>query len=439
MKLKKLNALVAAVVLCSAQVYAETDLNSSVEADMPRLTQIYKQLHANPELAFMEFETSKLVAQELTELGYEVHTGLGVTGVAAVLKNGDGPTVMLRSDMDALPIEELADVPWRATNKTLDRDGFETYAMHACGHDIHTTWLIGTAKQMASRTDEWNGTLILIAQPAEELIEGANAMVEDGLYDHVSQPDILIAGHVNPIFPDGSVALRDGARAAGTDQINVTINGVGSHGANPELSIDPVVMASQAVMSYQTLVSRKLPPQSPAVLTVGAFNAGTEANIIPDSAELKINLRFYSEESRDLMIQGIEDITDNIARMYGVSEERMPVYEYNGHSMPIYNDPALVDLAERAVLPHVGAENIHKAFPPQMGSEDFAQLVSPYPETEILHIEIGAATQETWENFRDHGQMPQYFLHNPNVVIEKGAVRTGTVTMTSVAIEYFNQ
>lgn len=251
----------------------------------------------------MEFESAKIIANELKQLGFEVHEGIARTGVAAVLKNGEGPTVMFRADMDALPVKEETDLPYKSTNPTKDRFGNLIYAMHACGHDAHMTWLLGMAKQLTETKEKWSGTVVLIAQPAEELIMGATAMAKDGLFNKVPVPDILIAGHVHPLLPEGSVSISDGRRMAGTDQIDVFIQGVGGHGSTPHVTKDPVVMASMSVLGYQTIMSRMVDQQQPAVLSVGAIESGSENNIIPDTATLKLNLRWYRTEDRDVMLK----------------------------------------------------------------------------------------------------------------------------------------
>ncbi|MGF1683740.1 amidohydrolase [Photobacterium minamisatsumaniensis] len=414
-------------------------LLDTVGADKERLISIFEHIHANPEIGFMEFETAKIVADELQKLGFEVHDGIARTGIAAVLKNGEGPTVMFRADMDALPIKEETTLSYKPTKPSKDRFGNDVWAMHACGHDVHTTWLIGIAKQLAERKDDWQGTLVLVAQPAEELIQGATAMVQDGLYELIPKPDILIAGHTHPVLPAGSAAISDGRRMAGTDQIDVTIYGVGGHGSMPHGAIDPIVMSSMAVMGYQTIVSRKLDQIEPAVLTVGALNSGDEANIIPDSAELKVNLRWYREAERTAMIEGIKDVTDNIAKMYGVPEDRMPRYQMNGYSTPVINPLAQTEQAKQALVAALGDDNVYNGFPPVMGSEDFHMLTSPYPEVPVVFVEIGAASNETWSNFVENGQLPKYLNHNPNIVMDPGSVPAGTVALSSVILEFLNQ
>src|SRR5439155_13301683 len=249
------------------------------DQDEKRLIDIFKHVHQNPELGFQEAKTAALVAEEFKKLGYQTHTGIGKTGVVAILKNGPGPVVMFRGDMDALPVKEQTGLPYASKATATTATGFGP-VMHACGHDAHVTFLIGVAKVMKELRGEWSGTLVLVAQPAEELVEGARAMVRDGLYDKAPKPDFLIASHVSPLHPAGTASVRAGKRMAGTDQIDVIIYGVGGHGSAPHRAKDPIVMGSMAVIGYQTLVSRSVDPQEPSVVTVGAFQAGDANNVI---------------------------------------------------------------------------------------------------------------------------------------------------------------
>ncbi|MBY5991152.1 amidohydrolase [Ferrimonas balearica] len=433
---KVLRHALLAVTLGLSTSALSTPLVESVDADRERLVGIFKHIHAHPEVGFAEVNTAAMVAKELRAQGFEVHEGIGRTGVAAVMRNGDGPTVMFRADMDALPVKEETDLPYAATEPTKDLFGNEIYAMHACGHDAHTTWLIGMAKQLAERKDQWQGTVVLVAQPAEELIMGATAMVKNGLFDVVPKPDVLVAGHTHAVLPAGKVAISDGRRMAGTDQIDVTIKGRGGHGSTPHAAIDPVVMSAMAIMGYQTIVSRELDQSQPAVLTVGAINAGSGNNIIPDEASLKLNLRWYRQAERDMMIDGIKRVTDNIARMYGVPEDRMPTYEMKGYSTPVINPEQETEHARQAMMAALGTDNVLQGFPPVMGSEDFHMLTFPYPEVPVVFIEVGAGSEQGWENFVEHGQLPKYLNHNPKFVVEPDSIPSGTVALTSVVLSF---
>ncbi|MES1226553.1 MAG: amidohydrolase, partial [Bacteroidota bacterium] len=282
-------------------------------SDSLRLVEIFKDIHQNPELGFMETRTAGIIAKELKTLGYEVITGIGKTGVVGILKNGVGPVVMYRADMDCNPVKEITGLPYASTKMVKKDDGSEVPVMHACGHDAHVTWLLGIAKIMASLKNEWKGTLVFLAQPAEELILGAQAMVNDNMYEKgVPVPDYLFGMHTWPI-PVGTINNAGGARFAGSDQLDVTFYGVGGHGAHPETTKDPIVMASNAVMQYQTIISRNLGAQSDCVLTVGAIQAGSVNNVIPPSALLKLNLRWFNDKDRNTLLNGIKHINEGIA------------------------------------------------------------------------------------------------------------------------------
>ena len=404
-----------------------------VDADEQRLVRHFKHLHANPELGFQEVKTAELVAQEFKKLGYQVHTGIGKTGVVGVLKNGDGPVVMFRGDMDALAVKEETGLDYasKATAKTAD--GGQMPVMHACGHDAHVTFLLGVAKVMKELQPQWSGTLVLVAQPAEELILGARAMVDDGLYDKVPAPDLLVSSHVFPTHPAGSAAVRAGRRLAGTDQLDVTIYGVGGHGSQPEAATDPVVMGTMAVLGYQTIVSRTIDPQQPGVVTVGAFQGGDSNNVIPDSVTLKVNLRWYDAKVREQMINGIKRITDSIASAANMSDDRMPKYVMKGSAGPVLNDQELVKRAEPVLRGVLGADKVLTGLPPVMGSEDFHVLASPHPATRILWMEIGCGPADVTENIKK-GVRPAA-NHNPKFKVELPAIATGTKANAAVLLD----
>ncbi|KEI70976.1 amidohydrolase [Endozoicomonas elysicola] len=418
---------------------ASASLATSIADDEQRLLGLFKHLHQNPEHAFMEVETAALVTKELKSHGFAVHTGIAKTGVVGILENGPGPVVMFRSDMDALPIKEETNLPYKSTAIKKDANGIELPVMHACGHDAHTVWLIGLAKQLAARKSEWSGTAVLVAQPAEEPILGATAMVNDGLYKVAPKPDIIISGHTMGVVPAGSVAIHDGRRMAGTDQMDVLIKGVGGHGSTPHAAKDPVIMAAMAIMGYQAVVSRSVDQSQPAVLTVGAIQAGDSNNIIPDSATLKVNLRWYTEADRDQMIKGIKSVTDNIARMYGIPNDRMPTYTMKGYSKPVINGKGDTQQARSAMQAALGENKVLRGMPPVMGSEDFHMLGSPYPDTRILYIEIGSGAKDVYSNFMEKGILPEVLNHNPRYVVEPEAIVTGTTALTSVVLSFLSK
>jgi amidohydrolase len=421
----------------SAGEPTEADVAKKVDQDEERLIKIFKHLHANPELAFQELKTAALVAKEFKELGYETHTGIGKTGVVGVLKNGPGPTVMFRGDMDALPVREATGLPWasKATAPT-ERGGFVP-VMHACGHDAHVTFLLGVAKVMKELKGEWSGTLVLVAQPAEEVGRGANAMVEGGLYDKAPEPDVLVASHVIPLYPAGAASAKAGRRMAGTDQMDVTIYGVGGHGSAPQFAKDPVVMGSMAVLGYQTLISRTVDPQEPSVITVGAFQAGEVNNVIPDSATLKVNLRWFDPKVREQMIQGIKRITDGIAAAADVPKDRMPKYVMKGHAGPVVNDEEASRRAEAALKRTLGRDKVLLGLPPVMGSEDFQNLAGPHPKTKILFVWIGCGPADVLQAIKK-GVMPAA-NHNPKFMVELPAIAAGTKANAGILLEFLKK
>lgn len=441
--LATLRAPLAGALLMStlAAQAAAPDLTQRVsklaEAQRPELLKIFKQLHAHPELGFQETETSKLVAKHLKKLGYQMHTGIAGTGIAAVLKNGDGPTIMFRSDMDALPVKEDTDLPYASTTQVSLADGSKTYVAHACGHDSHVSWLLGIAKVMKETRDAWSGTLVLVAQPAEELIEGAQAMVDDGLYDKVPKPDLLIAAHVFPVWPAGTVALRAGRRMAGSDQLDVTLHGIGGHGSAPQSTIDPVVIGARSVMAYQSIISRNIDPQQPAVLTVGAAQIGEANNVIPASGTLKLNLRWYEESVRTQLIDAIKRETDGIATAAGVPEDLMPEYTMKGYADPVYNDEALVAKATPALEQALGKEAIMPGFPPVMGSEDFPMLVAGLDDVKTLFVEVGGGAQDVVKTYMETGKLPP-LNHNPKfeIVDPDLAIATAIKANSALLLEF---
>ncbi len=418
------------------QSATSASIEDSVKKDEQRLIGIFEQLHQNPELAYMEFETSALVAREFGEHGFVVHTEIAKTGVVGIMENGPGPVVMFRSDMDALPLKEETELSYKSTAVKRDADGQELPAMHACGHDAHTTWLIGMAKQLSERKNEWSGTLVLLAQPAEEPMTGAVAMVDDGLYDVVPVPDIIISAHSAAVLPAGSIAVKGGRRMAGSDQIDVTIPGVGGHGSTPHAAKDPVVMGAMAVLAYQAIVARAIDQYHPAVLTVGAFQSGDTNNIIPDSAILKLNLRWYNETERQQMIDGIKSVTDNIARMYNMPDDRMPVYDMKSYATAVINsNPEDINTAKAALQDALGKDRVVEGLPPVMGSEDFQMLAIPNSDTRILYMEVGSGKPDVFTNYVEKGILP-VLNHNPRYKLEKPAIAAATIGLTATVMAF---
>jgi amidohydrolase len=296
-------------------VSAHTDITID-----PTLAELYKDLHRHPELGFQEHRTSAMVADRLTGLGFDVITGIAGTGVAGVLRNGSGPTALLRADMDALPVKEDTGLDYASTVTATDRNGTEVPVAHACGHDLHTTCMLGAAEVLAADTTSWSGTLVVVFQPAEELGSGAQTMVDDGLYDKVPTPDVVLGQHVAPL-PAGKIAGHAGAAYAGSDSLRVHLAGKGAHGSMPEASVDPIVMAAETVMRLQTVISREIPSTATAVLTVGSIHAGDAANVIPGEAELQLNIRSYDADVRQHILDSVDRIVRGEAAAAGAPEE----------------------------------------------------------------------------------------------------------------------
>jgi hippurate hydrolase len=341
---------------------------------MPSLLTTYKQLHAAPELSMQEKKTSELVASRLRELGFDVTYPVGnysdqqysCYGVVAVLKNGAGPTVLVRSDMDALPVEEQTGVPYVSQNKGV---------MHACGHDIHMTTLLGTARLLTELKSKWHGTVMLVGQPAEEVVKGAEAMLRAGIYEKIARPDFVIALHDNANMPAGQIGWFPGYFMASADSVNVTIRGMGGHGASPQSTKDPVVMAAEFITALQTIVSRETSPLDSAVVTVGSIHGGAKRNVIPDEVQLLMTVRTYKPNVRKQVLASIERIARGIALAAGVPENRAPVVEVlAGESTDAtWNDPALSERLAKALTREMGAANVVK-MDPLMVSEDFGRF-----------------------------------------------------------------
>ena len=347
---------------------------SRLEAEYPSLEGIYQNLHAHPELSFMEEKTAALVAGELRKLGFAVTEKFGKTGVVGVLTNGPGPTVLVRADMDGLPVKESSGVPYASTDVVKDRSGKDQPAMHACGHDMHTTGLIGTARTLVALKDHWSGTLVLVAQPAEEIVAGARAMLADGLYTRFPKPDQAIALHVTTILPAGVIGYCEGAAHASVTSLDILVRGVGGHGSAPHTTKDPIVLASQIVLALQTIVSRELRPGTTAVVTVGTIHGGLKRNIISDEVKLELTLRAYDEKVMAHLIASTRRICAGMAQAAGVPNDLLPVVTLTPESVSVLsNDSALTRRLSGTFTEWFGANRV-KPIPPVTGGEDFSEF-----------------------------------------------------------------
>ncbi|MEM6301094.1 MAG: amidohydrolase [Pseudomonadota bacterium] len=364
------------------------DLHTAVAEDYAEhLGALFVHFHENPELSFQETETARRLAKELRSVGFEVTEGVGGTGIVALLENGPGPLVMMRADMDGLPVEEKSGLPYASKAKQIDPSGNEVFVMHACGHDVHITSLVGTARQMSARRAEWGGTLMLIGQPAEERIAGARAMMEDDLWERFGKPDMAMAFHVSSGVPTGKLGAAVGAQFSGADTVDIIVHGVGAHGASPHTGVDPVVLGSQIVLALQTLVSREMAPRDAGVVTVGAFHAGTKHNIISDRAHLQLTVRNDDPSNRELLLEGIQRIAENMGRAAGLPDDKLPEVIVSNESVPVtFNDTELTQKLRALWQTELGSDVMWDKKRRGMGSEDFPFFTNdPYiPSTYFL-------------------------------------------------------
>ncbi|MBT5888997.1 MAG: amidohydrolase [Halieaceae bacterium] len=398
-----------------------------------KLKDLFLYFHQNPELSTMEHQTSARLANELASLGFTVHRGVGGTGVVALMENGEGPLVMFRADMDGLPVEEKSGLSYASQAKQIDPNGNEVFVMHACGHDVHITSLVGTAELMAAKRDQWRGTLMLIGQPAEERVLGAAAMRADNLWERFGQPDYAMAFHVASVLPTGMVGASTDSPYSGADTVDIYIPGVGTHGASPHRGIDPIVLGSQIVMGLQTVVSRSLPPRRPGVITVGAFHSGTKHNIISDLAHLQLTVRSESAADRTLLLDGIRRVAENMGRVAGLPEDRLPTVIVSNESVPpTLNDKALTERIMAVWDDHFGTGTVFSGERLGMGAEDFPVFtVDPYIPS--LYFAVGGTPAANFARERAGGE-PVPSHHSPLFKIEPNASVTLGVEASVTAL-----
>ena len=433
MKLK--SALAVALLMTSSSASAAT-LSDAIRADMPQLMTLYRDLHANPELSMQEVRTPAKLAAEMRRLGFKVTEKVGKTGVVAVMENGPGPVLMLRADMDALPVVEQTGLPFASKVKATARSGVETGVMHACGHDTHMTAFIGTAKRLTAMKDQWSGTLVMILQPGEETGEGAKAMLADGLYTRFPKPQYVMAFHDAAALPAGVIGVTNGYALANVDSVDINVKGVGGHGAYPHTTKDPIVLASRIVTSLQTLVSRENDPQDPAVVTVGSFQSGAKHNIISDEAKLQLTVRSYKPEVRKRLLDGIQRIVRGEAIAAGMPEDRMPVVTIReGEYTPAtFNTEKLSARALNLFQQHFGAERAIST-PAVMGGEDFSRFWLADNKIESLIFWVGGTPKTKWDAAGgDTQKLPS--LHSPFWAPDAEAViSTATEALTVASLD----
>ena len=401
------------------------------------LLELYKELHSNPELSYQEYETSKKLASVLENIGYQVTRNVGGNGIVALLENGDGNTVMFRADMDGLPVEEKTGASYASKKRVKNLDGEEVFTMHACGHDVHMTVLIGVAEYLYKIKDTWQGKLLLVLEPAEEVSGGARNMIKDGLFTKFPRPDFNLAFHVSASLPAGKVGYLPGWAMANVDSVDITVKGLGGHGAYPHTTKDPIVIAANIVTQLQTIVSRQIAPTDPAVVTVGSIHGGTKHNVIPNEVKLQLTLRSYTDEVRNQTLSSIERIVRGSAISAGLTEEYFPVIEIKDEYTPaVFNNPSLVEKVQRSFVNTLGDDKVIEVSP-VMGGEDFGMFGRVEPIIPTALFWLGAVNNEVYEKAkRDDLTLPS--LHSDLFLPDADpAINTGVEAMSNAIVDLF--
>jgi amidohydrolase len=434
--------LVSAMAVAALPLASQTPagLAASAEQQLPALTATYKHLHENPELSGHEVETAAFMAAELKKLGYTVTAHVGkyadgsqAEGVAAVLENGAGPRLLLRTELDALPVDEKTGLDYASHVKTTNAQGQQVSVMHACGHDLHMTVMLGVAKELAARKADWHGTVMVIGQPAEEIISGAAAMLRDHLYERFGRPDFVLSEHDSSDVAAGTIAVKGGPLLASSTGLSVTMRGVGGHGSAPQVGKDPILLAAEFVLVAQSIVSRQIDPQQPAVLTVGTIHGGTKSNIIPDEVKMGLTLRTYSMAVRDQIVAAVKREADGLATGYGIPADRMPSVEMTESTPATINDAAMAERVRAAATAAIGADRVAEANS-VMGSEDVGLFTLDGKIPGVMYW-LGAAEPEKLAESRKTGVPlpgPHSALFAPDYA---PAITTGVTAMTAVAMD----
>lgn len=419
-------AILTTCSLAITQSAIASSIHQAVEKDYDgHLANLWDHFHQNPELSLMEVKTAKRLAKELKQAGFDVTENVGGTGIVALLKNGDGPTVMVRADMDGLPVVEQSGLANASKAKMTDWDGNEVGVMHACGHDVHITGLVGTARYMAANKDQWSGTLMLIGQPAEERGPGAVAMMEDNLWQRFGQPDYAFAFHVDAGSEAGKVTINEGSPYAGADTVDIIVHGIGAHGAYPHQGKDPIMIGSQIVTNLQTIISRELAPRDAGVITVGAFHAGTKHNIISDQAHLQLTVRSLNSRVREQLLTSIERVAKGTARTAGISEDSLPEVKVSEFSFPpTVNDKELAKKMKSVILSKMGSDAMLSPSQSGMGAEDFGFFTTD-PYIPSVYFSVGGTPKEDFEREKA-GEYKVPSHHSPQFKITpEPSVRSG--------------
>jgi len=432
--MKSLTTVVAVLGLVGTAAAADPApadlLRADIDAMYPDIERLYTDLHQNPELSLREEKTAAKLAERMKKLGYQVTTKVGGTGVVAILRNGPGPTLLIRTDMDALPVLEQTGLPY--ASKATQKDavtGDVVPVMHACGHDVHMASWIGTATILARRKDLWSGTLMFIGQPAEERIRGAKAMLADGLYTRFGKPDVALAFHDHDSTPAGTAGTIPGYLAAASDSVDLTFYGTGGHGAYPQDAVDPILIAARFVVSVQEIVSREINPFDQAVITVGSFHGGLKHNIISDSVKLQLTVRSYKPEVREKLLAGIGRIAK--AEALAGRSPKEPEMKIIESTPALYNDPALTEKVMAALATAIGADNVTRP-PAEMGSEDFSELVAA--GVPGVYLQVGAVAPDRYAAFKQ-GKLKLPSTHSPFFAPDvEPTLKTGILAETVAAL-----
>jgi amidohydrolase len=437
--MSRISFILPAFLICVvSQAQSVEGIDDKIAMNLEEHEMIYRHFHQYPELSFMEFKTSEKLSDEMEKLGFKVTRNVGGNGFVGLMQNGPGPVIMIRTDLDALPLEEKTGLPFASKVIMPDANGTEMPVMHACGHDMHMTVWLGTAKVLAALKNEWKGTLMMIAQQAEEKSGGADAMIADGLFTRFPLPDYAMAYHVSAELPAGSIGYRPGAFLAGVSSVDITVRGIGGHGAMPHRAVDPVVLASRMVLAYQTIPSREIDPLKPAVVTVGSIHGGTVHNIIPDEVKMQLTVRYYEDEIYQHIISALIRISNGIAESAGLPENLYPIITPLGQTPPVINDEKLILHAVASFRSILGSENVIEVEPVTAG-EDFAKYGRTDEKVPIAMFWLGAVNAEKFKAHLDQ-DIPLPGLHNPEFYPDfSPTYRTGVRAMTKAAMDLFNR
>ena len=429
-------ALAGAAMITMPAAAQDAAVSKAVAADYDaHLEELFVHFHENPELSFLETDTAKRMAAELRAAGAEVTEGVGRTGVVGIMKNGEGPLILLRADMDGLPVEEKTGLPYASDATQTGRDGKEYPVMHACGHDVHITSMVGTARRLAAMKDQWSGTAMFVVQPAEEVVGGAEAMMEDGLYEKFGKPDYALAFHVTSLLPTGVLSASEGIQYSSSDSVDIMVPGIGAHGAAPHMGRDPVYIASQIVTALQSIVSREIMPLSPGVITVGSFHAGSKHNIISDRADLQLTVRSNDEETRAQLLDAIERVAVNVGRAHGLPEDKLPVVTRIEGTPVTHNDLELAKRLNAVMVESFGPNGFMPFQQTTMGAEDFAYFVGRDTGVPGYYFAVGGTPPEVFEAAKNGGA-PVPSHHSPLFQIApRPSVTLGIEAMVAAVLE----